>query len=275
MSGTTEAFSFPSKRRLFRYLGETDALVELTELAARAFVESATLSGDVGAFVASQSNKHGIRVNLAEFEHLSRHLGRSSIVTVYQSAERFLHEFRKEHTALYCSKPWTGDADDVDPLTVTLRNVATSASEAETRVGADLLSRFQYYRVVRNWVVHTKESDDSKPRAMFEKLVPYSAEHDAQFRSVKAPNPPGHLGFDDFILFSRVTKLIAERLCEIATPPLAHWEHAFPLASFKHLSKNSSRMRNAVVGRLRTEYGMDTATAQWIADGLCDSLAQR
>lgn len=269
------AFSFPSMRRLFRYLGETDALVELTELAARAFVESANLSGDVGAFVAAQSNKHGIRVNLSEFGHLSRHLGRSSIVTVYQSAERFLHEFRKEHTTLYGSRPWTGDADDVDPLTVTLRNVATSASEAETKIGADLLSRFQYYRVIRNWVVHTKEIDDSKPRAMFEKLVPYSAEHDAQFRLVKAPNLPGHLGFDDFILFSRVTKSIAEKLCEIATPPLKHWEHAFPLAGFKHLSTNSSRMRNAVMGRLRTEYGMDTATAQWIADGLCDSLAQR
>ena len=67
MRGTTEAFSFPSMRRLFRYLGETDALVELTELAARAFVESANLSGDVGAFVAAQSNKHGIRVNLSEF----------------------------------------------------------------------------------------------------------------------------------------------------------------------------------------------------------------
>jgi hypothetical protein len=275
MRGTTEAFSFPTMRRLFRYLGETDALVELTELAARAFVESANVSGDASAFIAAQSNKHGIRVNLSEFAHLSRHLGRSSIVTVYQSAERFLHEFRKEHSTLYSSRPWTGDADDVDPMTVTLRNVATSSLEAETRVGTDLLSRFQYYRVVRNWVVHTKESDDSKPQAMFEKLVPYSAVHEAQLDSVKAPNPPGHLGFDDFILFSRVTKLIAERLCEIATPPLEHWEHAFTLARFKHLSTNSTRMRNAVMGRLRTEYGMDTPTAQWIADELCGSLAQR
>jgi hypothetical protein len=129
--------------------------------------------------------------------------------------------------------------------------------------------------VHRNWVVHTKESDITKPQAKFSELVPYSVEHREMFRSVNAPNPPDGMCFDDFIYFSRLTKLIAEKLCRIAQPPLDHWTQNFPLLRFKRLSMNPSRMRNAVAGRLRTQYGMDTATANWIADEICGSLAQR
>jgi hypothetical protein len=272
MTGAPTTFSFPSMRRLFRYLGETDAMVELTELATRSFTASAKQSGDVAAFVAGQSQQHGIIVNLTELDLLSSHLGRNYIVTVYQSAERFLHEFRQEHIALY-RKDWIGDAHDVDPLTVTLQNVSTPEGEAEKQLGTDLISRFQYYRIVRNWAVHTKEPDVSKAETKFAEIVPYSVEHQEKFRSVNAPNPPTDVCFDDFIFFSRLTKLIAEKLCRIATPPLGHWVRNFPLVRFKRLSMNPARMRNAVIGRLRTQYGMDTATAKWIADELCGSLA--
>ena len=272
--GTPTTFSFPSMRRLYRYLGETDALVELTELSTRSFIASAKQSGDVGTFVVNQSQQHGIRVNLAEVDSLSRHLGRSYIVTVYQSAERFLHEFRREHRALYANE-WTGDGDDVDPLTVALRNVAPSEDEAVKRVGADLISLFQYYRILRNWVVHTKESDVSKPSVKFHEIVPYSAENQHIFRALNAPNPPADICFDDFIFFSRLTKFIAEKLCTVAEPPIDHWVRTFQLAPFKRLENNPLRMRNAVSGRLRTDYGMDAPTAQWIAEELCGSLAER
>jgi hypothetical protein len=73
-------------------------------------------------------------------------------VTVYQSAECFLHDFRREHVGLY-NKEWAGDANNVDPLTVALRNVTESEATSAKAVGHDLISRFQYYRSVRNWVV--------------------------------------------------------------------------------------------------------------------------
>jgi hypothetical protein len=68
MTGMPTNFSFPSRRRLFRYLGETDAMVELTELATRSFTASAEQSGDVSAFVGGQSQQYGICVNLAELD---------------------------------------------------------------------------------------------------------------------------------------------------------------------------------------------------------------
>lgn len=262
------AFSFPALRQLRRYLGETDALVELTELSARSFIASADLSGDVSTFVEAEAKKHGIRVNLGEVACLSRHLARNYIVTVYHAAETFFREFRREHTALY-QKQWSGDGQEVDPLTLALKNIA--GSEAE--IGADLISRFQYYRIVRNWVAHSRESDDSKPADKFAEIERYSPANDALFSSVAAPNPPARLSFDDFIFFSRLTKLIAERICGISKPPIEFWSQHWPIGAFKRLITKPERMRAAVAASLRTKYGMDTETAKWISDEICGSLA--
>lgn len=267
MTANLTSFSFPSYRRLCQYLGEMDAMVELTELAAREFLESAYQSGDVSNFVTSISDKHGVRVNLAEVDRLSRHLARSYIVTVYQSAESFIREFRKEHRALY-QKDWVGDGDDIDPLTVALRNIASSQKDAEDLIGCDLISRFQYYRIVRNWVVHTNDSDLKKPQAKFAEIVDYSAEHQSLFTTVTAPHPPERLNFDDFIFFSRLTKLIAEKICNISKPPLEHWENSISITRFKKFQNDPVRMRNAISGSLRTEFGMDDATAKWITEEL-------
>jgi hypothetical protein len=258
-------FSFRSYRSLCRYLGETDALVELTELACRSFQDAAERSGNESAFITAESERIGIRVNLSEVEPLMRHLAQNYIVTVYQSAECFLHEFRKEHRALY-KRDWVGVADDVDPLTVTLKNL--SVNSPENVIGRDLISRFQYYRIVRNWVVHTKESDISKPLAKFNDIVQYSVERNQLRRLLPEPNRPDALNFNDFICFSRVTKLIAEKICSLAKPPENHWSASFPMDRFKRLMKKPDRMKNSIAGYLRTEYGMDAKTAQCIAKEL-------
>ena len=149
-----------------------------------------------------------------------------------------------------------------------LSNVGASRDEAEVSIGSDLISRFQYYRIVRNWVVHVSELDVSRPEDKFKEIEPYSDVHAQTFDSVKGPNRPTELCFDDFILFSRLTKLIAEKLSRLAEPKPDHWIHCFPLAEFRHLENNPKRLRNAVVGRLRTDYGMDFLTARWVADEL-------
>lgn len=264
MTANQASFSFPSYRRLCRYLGETDAMVELTELAARSFLASARQSGNISAFVSAASAEHGICVNLAEVDRLSNHLARNYIVTVYQSAERFLNEFRKEHIGLY-QKEWTGDGMDVDPLTVTLKNIALNTKDAEEKVGSDLISRFQYLRIVRNWIVHTKDTDINKPLAKYAEIVEYSSENQDVFGPAQLPHTPVNLDFDDFIFFSRLTKILAEKICIVSKPPLEYWVESISLTRFKKLQNNPDRMLNAICGSLRTEYGMDDATAGWIA----------
>ena len=272
MTGATASFSFPCYRRLFRHLGETDAMVELTELASRYFLSAARRSGDVPAFLSSATMEHGVCVNLAEVECLSRHLVRTYIVIVGSAVERFLKEFRKEHIALY-RKEWIGDRDKKDRLHLAFENLVGSRIEGENQIGIDLVSRFQYYRNLRNWVVHEKESNLEEPQERFNAIIPYSQEHQKMFQRLAAPNQPDSLAFDDFLLFSRLTKLVAEKMCLIAAPPSEHWTKCGEFRKYKKLQNNPNRMRNAISGKLRTDYGMDEPTARWIAGNIYDSLA--
>lgn len=265
-------FSFPSSRRLTRYLGESDAISEIDELACRFFVDSARESGDADTFVTKCSEKFGVCVNLSEFEAWYAHLAQRRIVSVYESAERFFKEFRREHSELHL-REWTGDADGKSRLALALENVGASKGDAERGIGLDLISRFEYYRLVRNWIVHDRTRPPEKEVEALNNLAAYSVINAAALGRLTAPNRPDSLTFDDFILFSRVTKFVAERLNELGKPSEKSWLSTFDMKPFNSIMNNPERLRNAVAGKLRTEFGMNAEAAQWISNSLCDSLA--
>ena len=267
MNGSVESFSFPCFRRLYRYLGETDAMVELTELASRSFLSAARESGDVSAFLSKETSKHGIHVNLSEIELLSRHLARTYIVLVASAVERFLKELRIEHVALY-QKEWTGDANKKDRLELVFENLAGNKSAAEKRIGADVVSRFRYYLYLRNWIIHDQELNPKEPQEKFSSIVPLNTNNEQLYKLLKAPNPPTGLVFDDFIFFSRLTKRVAEELCSMARPSPDHWKGFVDLKPFKKFQQDPERMKNAISGKIRTDYGLDPSTADWIADNI-------
>ncbi len=265
-------FSFPSSRRLERYLGESDSILELDELACRFFIHAADHSGNPRGFVAECSNKFGVCVNLAEFSAWRVHLAQRHIVAVYESAERFFKEFRREHSELH-RREWTGDKDGKNRIDLALENVGPTKERAEQIVGLDLISRFEYYRLVRNWIVHDRTRKPEKEVSALEELAEYSETNAAALGKLAAPNPPESLTFDDFILFSRVTKLIAEKLSALGKPSEDSWIATFDIKPFKALLKDQERMRNAIAGKLRTDFGMESEAAEWISQNICDSLA--
>lgn len=265
-------FSFPSSRRLARYLGESDAILEIDELASRFFVDAAQQSENPKEFVADCSVKFGVCVNLAEFDAWRAHLAQRHIVAVYESAERFLNEFRREHSALH-RQEWTEKKDGMTLIDHVLANVGPTKEQAGQTVGLDLIARFEYYRLVRNWIVHDRTRTPEKETEALRTLPEYADANAAALGRLAAPNPPASLRFDDFILFSRVTKLVAERLSVLGKPTEESWVSTFDMKPFKALLKNPERLKNAVAGKLRTDFGMNSEAADWISTNICDSLA--
>jgi hypothetical protein len=265
-------FSFPSSRRLERYLGESDAILEIDELACRFFIHAAAQSGDAKAFVAECSEKFEVRVNLNEFDGWRAHLAQRHIVAVYESAELFFKEFRREHSELN-RREWTGDEDGKCRMDLALENLGGTKEQAEAIVGLDIIKRFEYYRLVRNWIIHDRTRSPEKEMAELQRLPDYSDINSAALGRLRAPNPPNSLTFDDFILFSRITKLVAERFCVMGKPSEDAWVNTFDMKPFRPLMNKPRRLKNAVAGKLRTDFGMNQETAEWISSNLCDSLA--
>lgn len=242
-------------------------MVELTELASRSFLSAAHESGDVPAFLLHETRKHGIHVNLSEVDSLSRHLARTYIVLVASAVERFLKELREEHVALY-RRPWTRDADKKDRLEVVFENLSGGKDDAKQLIGLDIISHFQYYRYLRNWIVHERESSHQAPQEKFGKIVPFSDDNKQLYKSLPAPNAPDALTFDDFIFFSRLTKRVAEELSLMARPPSDHWREFVDVRPFKKFQQDRARMKNAISGKIRTDYGIEIVTANWIAENI-------
>lgn len=154
-----------------------------------------------------------------------------------------------------------------------MENLGATKQHAAQTVGLDLISRFEYYRLVRNWIVHDRSRTPEKEMASLRNLPEYSDANAAALGRLSAPNAPDTLHFDDFILFSRITKLIAERFCVLGKPADDSWLSSFDMKPFRALLNNRERLRKAVAGKLRTEFGMNSAAAEWISTNICDSLA--
>jgi len=266
MNSPSKTFSLPCYRQLQKEMGELDAMVEMTELAARYFVAAAANDTSVKDFVAAASKSHGVCVNVSELESFQTHLYRHHIVVVYESADRFLSNLRREHLDLLCHE-YSGDAKGIDKLSLALKNMKQTTHEMQRFVGKDLISRFHYYRAVRNWVLHEEECVIEKVESAFEKLVSWSPENEKEYVKLAAPSPPEELCFDDFVLFSRISKTIGERLSQASMPDGDEWCNVVDghATIFRKLAGNTPRIQKKVAVSLKTVFGLDTTTSDQIA----------
>lgn len=266
MTSSSNTFSLPCYRRLQKEMGELDAMVEMTELAARYFVAAAANKTSVKDFVAAASKSHGVCVNVSELASFQTHLYRHHIVVVYESADRFFTNLRREHLDLL-SRENSGDAKGIDKLSLALKNMKQSTHEMQRFVGKDLISLFLYYRAVRNWVLHEDQCVVETVEAEFENLIPWSPENEKEYKKLTAPNSPEKLCFDDFVLFSRIAKTIGERFSQASIPQGDEWSSVLDGHSpiFKKLAGNTTRIRKKISVNLKTVFGLDTTTADQIA----------
>ncbi len=153
-------------------------------------------------------------------------------------------------------------------IEVVLENVGNGYADSEKMTDLSVISCFQYYRSLRNSIIHDPDSNPEKLEEKFNAIIPFCSESKKQYNSLNAPNRADQIIFDDFILFSRLTKKVAEDLSLMARPSSEHWKEFIDLKPFKKYQQDPKRMRNAISGKIQTEYGIDTATANWIADGI-------
>ena len=206
------SFSFPAYRELKQYLGRMDSMIEVTELSARHLIADALEHGKVDDFIAGLTDRHGIVVNLNELDSFRDHLAQTYIVIVYQSAERFFYNFRKEHIELF-QKKWNGEDSNLESA---LKNICDSAEISRQRIGKDLVTLFEYYYRVRNWVSHPRKNLKPKAVEAFEAIAEWEQDRKETYGTLNAPNMPDDLSVDDLIMFIRTCKEIAFQMSSIA-----------------------------------------------------------
>jgi hypothetical protein len=256
---TGMAFRFPCYRDLKQKLGEFDALCECIELATRDLIEHASAAPDQHAYVSGLSRLHGIRVNRVDVPALRPHVARMYILAVYQCLEDFLIGLREEHPQ---GKQWGMDYYD-DRLTKIGRAVGFNHTLA--------FDVCQHYRVIRNATMHPSARDKLRANAVAVKALRDRVAQNSSLSTLDAPNSYDAASFDDFVLFTRSIKTLAEELCAAARPSddeLAEMVKAMTVKLAGKFRNAPERLANARSGFLQTTYSLPKPEADRIIAGL-------
>lgn len=265
------AFRLNCVSELYKNLGRFDAIVEFTEISIRDFIHQANQTGDFDSFLQTKSNQHNIRVNTIDQSVYRARISHSYILSVYQTAELFIHQFRDEHIDLY-NNTWTLDDTKDNLLIKTIRKIS-AVNPATASIGEHRLSIFNYYRVVRNKYSHDRISE-TRVDQEFQNINQFRTQIQTDYPGLAAPNDFDNISFDDFILFSRTIKDIAYRLNDLVIPTNEQLRgYYIRKGFFNELNENPLRKANALKGHMLSNFGIEDDQANIIINLLAVPLA--
>lgn len=249
------AFRLKCVSELISNLGKYDAIVEFTEIAIRDFIDYAYKSDDFDSYLKSKSEAHKIKVDTVDRLIYRSRISQSYILSVYQTFELFLRQFKDEHNDLF-NGDWKFD-DSTDSLLIKLIRKITTINNAKIVIGDFRLELFDYYRKVRNKYSHDY-IDDSKMDKAFAQVIKFKTDISNGYPKLSAPNEFEKINFDDFVLFTRLVKDIAYELNNIIQPISDNLlvDYYRRKDMFKSLGQNIPRKINAIKGHLRENFGI-------------------
>lgn len=241
-------------RNLEKRLGRSDSAVEWIEVAIRNLEREEVKGAD---HMESIAKNVGVRVNSVPLAEIYRRWAGMQVISVNQFADAFFQEFRGE-----VPRDWGTKDKQEDMLTFLIREVGSTRKG----IGSLEVDIFDYYRGVRNHLMHAPGAPQEKAEAKKATRIRSRVET-SQYARLNAPRSIEELGFDDFVLYSRVTKGIARRLCLLGTPTVDHLAPLlFPCtdlrAALRKVVGNEPRALKILVTYLCTHFGFARPLAE-------------
>jgi hypothetical protein len=278
-------FRFSCAVSLYKELGRQDAIIETTEVAIRSFLFASETHGNFSSFLQAQSALVGIKVDDVNLENFRLRIALGYIVSIHQSLEIFLRDFKDEYVGFY-NETWNFADLEGDLLSKTIQKIG-KVDEVKKSVGVHLFSLLDYYRIVRNTFLHNlrifQESETGKNiinkpnnriENAFDELTPFLSTIANDFPKLKAPNRYSQIDFDDFILFTRVLKIVVDRLMEFCKPNENQlFDYYQRLQLFRKYPSGSARKKNALIGEMNNRFGIERMIAEKLLNSAFASLA--
>ncbi len=249
-------------RDLYNLLGFSDASVEWIEVAVRHLEHEYTFGGNPRMYMLAEEYK--VRVNPIDLKRVSVRWSSLQILSVYQFAEWFLDQFRREHPRNIREKK---DGEDLLSYTLDAFNIR------KVDFGQLEYDVLDYYRRVRNHLLHTaiepQKKTDITQLENIQQLI-----KESQYSKLLAPNRIESLCFDDFILFSRVLKHAACTICTLACPTTEEFflliQKEYKLLQVLNAEKDSEcRLKAKLTSFLHMNFGLKNT-----ADKICVKLLE-
>lgn len=235
------------------------------------------MAKDGSAFVQRSSEEYGVRVDTLDAPLLKRLLAQLHLTTVHQEFESFLESMMRE---------FRGKAVELEKgdslLKGTLKDAFGSYDAGLKKLGRFEVEIAEYYRLVRNSFAHdgstaAAKADISRLRQLLEE------QGDESYKRLSAPHAVDSVDFDDFILFSRISKRLASKFCQECRPSnerIAEMlkeqdkssELGIDFSRLGRIRQNERQLRRTVSNSLRTLYSLQRDEAEPIVGILVAGL---
>lgn len=181
-------------------LGISDAINEYIEVLLRQFEST---PHDEGSFQLIAS-RYGIRVNDVDPQTAISKIREYYIISVFQVFEDFLGQM---HNYLKDYGEYNGSKDSSDSMLKHIhKNLIGMKRTSEISYLNYLIC--DYYRLIRNLCAHTDNTN--KVQSAHQYLLERKEEIEAAYPQLQSPNDFQQINFDDFVLYSRAAKDLAE-----------------------------------------------------------------
>lgn len=262
------AFRLKSVAELRKELGQYDAVVQLTEVSVRDFIDNAKKHGSIKEYITEQSQKYNIRTNDVEMDLLMNRLPLQYIASVQQYAEYFFYKFKLDYEELFDFKIELGDSNDAF-LEKLITKLPYNKKKLLTEVGEVHYDIIKYYKKVRNKYSHYFQISDSSIKTEFDKLLLKKEEIIEKYELTNVPNDYENLNFNDFMLFTRALKYFANNLCDFIKPNDDLIIEHLKRKKFKlNLLNKETRYKTALKMYLMHEFGIEDSNIDYIYSAL-------
>lgn len=257
-------FSLTSYRHLRRFVGELTATAAGDEIALRfAATYLAEASSGDWEFLGECFN---IKVGGLESTRLKTSSSRLHIVSLYSGWDGFVRSLRAEFQKLF-GIDWRHNEGDT-PFDEIYRHSPISIGDLKRRIAPHRETAIEYYRKVRNAIVHPDASITSDAEAYFRTHAADFEKVRQQYGMISPPAEHNSVTFFDVKLFARLLLDVGRVISDSYDPGDERLSEILPLRTWNHVRHDKEGYRNRIIGYLRTEFGLATERACRIVSDL-------
>lgn len=220
-------FRYSACLTLDKYTGVQTAIMGINEAAACEFIRNAEASGNADAYISKKCYENNIFVTKSYVPAFRDRRYRYYVAQTYEVVELFYRDFRSEFEEFNGRDCWEQqtiekrkkEGDDSRLLEI-LRNVP----RGNTLKPHPYFAVVEYYRVMRNCIVHAASKKESHKKLhkklpkLRSKLGKLYGNETGKHYAFDAPNSIDELKLDDIRLYSRCIQRLARMISQLAAP---------------------------------------------------------
>jgi hypothetical protein len=266
---------FQSLKNLRRLLSEQDSCFHTNQVSIF-FLEEHIKNNrlDNTEFIRELCVKYSISAGHRSWEVTKQLMAKSYIVQTYNLQEIFFKDFNAEYRVYKKKEDWRfsikegNSTKSLDPYSQLLQSIPKDESRIFEIVPESYA--IQYYRLLRNGLVHKSDNSLDKPTEYFKKFIEPNFEYFKNYYKflpegkLPAPNSPQSLTHNDFFIYSRCLKNLTNLIvnaCNLTVSEIFEFELSNEqfLATMNRYRPNvpgeRAKLLEALENFFRTKYG--------------------